>query len=622
MPGLFGLVSQNRDLPQPDSSSMLSELSYGRATIGECYKEEGITMGCVHLGTGGQKALYQSARAAVLFYGYLTQPSIPPGAGVLKPDAAAQHIHDLYLAQGERPMMNQLAGAFAVAIWDKQSQVLLIANDHLGLRPIYYAMHKGVFRFASEVKGILSDPTFPHQLDLEAIAVFFHFSYVTEDKTFFGDIKLLPPASILRYYEGRWTISSYGDITYPDNYPHKSDRWYDELIYSALKSAIQRMASPNVSYGLSLSGGMDSRWIAAFLAQVQPQSSSFTLGTPGSDDTPPAQKVAAITGLPNHYLDISPGFVAELADIYSYIVDGMYGLFSIEEFPLTVQVGNYVDVSVGGFLGDCLFGHEINPVSAALTRQNSSSYWLWRNRGEWLHKSIATQVFGESKGRELEMLAMKSLERSLADAPGARGYQVLQYFNLRNRQRRFINIAQQAKLPYVDIYHPIADQAVLQAALLLPPNQLMMERAYRRALGTFFPDLAAIPWTFTLTPPTISVPGIILKKGAQLTIGRWLKNTPLGKSTLIRPRRYYSSYRLWSRGALRPFIEDTLLSSEVNATDLFNMKGLQTVIREHMDGKAEATSFIGKALAIAFWTRLFYSPSTPIRPNNLAPIQQ
>jgi len=321
--------------------------------------------------------------------------------------------------------------------------------------------------------------------------------------------------------------------------------------------------------------------------------------------------------LTNCYWDLSPSFVAELAETYSYLVDGMYDLFSIEEFPLTVRVGDYVDVSVGGLLGDCLFGHEINPVSARLRRRDLKHYWLWRNKGSWLNESIGVQVFGERTSRDFEIMAIQSLENSITSAPCERGFQVLQYINLRNRQPHYINIAQQAKLSYVDIYHPIADREVVQAALLLPPNQLMMERAYRRALVTYFPDMASVPWTFTLTPPTISVPGIVLKKAAQLTLGRWLRKTPLGKHPLIRPRRYYSSYYLWSRSSLQPFIEETLLSPEANAAGLFNPDGLRTVVREHMEGTREATNFIGQALAVALWTRQFYTPSTPIRPTSL-----
>lgn len=621
MPGLVGLVSSDSDYKIHSLYHIIGSIRYGRANITESFVEDHIGLGCVHLGTGDQRYLYKSTQAVVVFYGYLTNPVIPPGADPSNPDIAAHYIHDLYMAKGESYLMSHIAGSFSLAIWDKRTRTLLIASDHLGLRPIYFAQHKGIFRFASEVKGILSDADFPHNLDHSAIADFFHFSYVIGDKTFFKDIKLLPPASILRYHEGSSTITHYWDIEYPDSYPNHPDEWYEELIFNALNKAVQRMANSRVRYGLSLSGGMDSRWIAAFLSKVQANSLSFTVGIPGSDDTDPARAVSEQTNLHHTYWDIAPNFVSELGETYSYIVDGMYDLFSIEEFPLTIKVGDYADISVGGLLGDCLFGHEINPISVGLLKKQVKKYWLLRNKDSWLNKSIAAQIFGEHSYQDYEMAAITSLDSCIASSPSERGFQVLQYMNLRNRQPRYINIAQQAKLTYVDIYHPITDHDVIQAALLLPPSQLMMERAYRRALKNFFPDLAAIPWTFTLTPPTISLAGIIIKKASQLTLGRWLRKTSIGNHPLIRRRHYYSNYSLWSRKPMRSFIEDTLFSPEANATGLFDPTGLRAVIRDHMEGIRDVTTFIGQALTIAMWTRLFYTPSTPIRPSSLALIE-
>jgi asparagine synthase (glutamine-hydrolysing) len=449
------------------------------------------------------------------------------------------------------------------------------------------------------------------------VADFFHYSYAMGEKTFFQDIQLLPPASLLRYQNGRWVVSSYWDIPFPEDYPSRTDKWYDDLIHDAFQAAVKRMVRPELRYGLSLSGGLDSRWIAAFLAQVQPESPAFTLGIPGSDDTPSAREVAARTGLRHDYWEVPSDFVAELAETVTYIVDGMYNLVCTEESPLTVRIADYVDVSVGGFLGDPLFGHEINPLSAHLRTGDVKRYFLWRTKQERLPQPLMAQIFGERMGQELRALAVDSLQDSIAAAPSARGFQISQYLNIWHRQRRFINTAQVAKLPYVDIYHPIADEEVVLAALQLPPHQLIAERAYRRAMATHFPGLAAIPWTFTLTPATVSVPTVVLKKLAQLTLGRWLRGTPLGNHPLIRPRRYYVNYTLWSRGPLRPFIEETLLSPGANATGLFDPDGMKTAIYHHMEGRQNMTGFLGKALAIALWTRLFYVPSTPIRPNSL-----
>jgi len=616
MPGLCGFVAANANSPLPALEPMLDALRYGRATVVESHAETNARLGCVHLGTGRQQTLYKSPEVVVMFSGYLTEPPIPPGANGADPSAAARYIHNLYLAHGEA-MMGQVAGTFAFALWDRRTQTLLLASDRLGLRPIYYAEHAGVFRFASEVKGILAEATFPRRPNRAAVADFFYYSYIMGDKTLFEDVHLLPPASILRYQDGRWAVSSYWDIPFPERYPHHSDRWYDDLIYDAMQAAVKRMVYPGLRYGLSLSGGLDSRWIAALLAQIQPESLAVTVGIPGSDDTPFAEEVAARTGLAHQYWELSPTFVAELAESYVYIVDGMYNLMCTEEFPLSARIGDYVDVSVGGFLGDCLFGHEVNPVSACLRKRDVKRYWLWRTKGGRLSQPLMAEIFGERAAQEMTAMAMDSLQSSIRAAPTDRGFQISQYVNIRHRQRRFINIAQVAKLPYVDIYHPIADGEVLAAALQLPPRQLILERAYRRAMATHFPELAEVPWTFTLTPPTVSVPTIVLKKAAQITLGRWLSGTPLGTHPLIRPRRYYVRYSSWTRGPLRSFIEKTLLSPEANATGLFDLDGLRTVVSDHMEGRRDVTTFLGGALAIALWTRLFYAPSTPIRPDGL-----
>ncbi len=618
MPGLFGVASSNRNHPPLDSSAMLSELSYARAVVEECYEGDGVQMGCAHLGTGGQRALYQTPNAAVLFFGYLTRPSIPPGTDGSDPAAAARFIHNAYLSQGLE-LLQEISGAFCFALWDVKARALILANDRLGLRPLYYAEHAGVFRFASEVKGILSDADFPHRLSQEAVADLFQNNFVMADKTFFEDIHLLPAASMLRYEDGRLAVSRYWEIPFPTHYPRRPDRYYDDLIFNALRSAVRRMIRPGIRYGLSLSGGLDSRWIAALLAEEEADSLAITLDSPGSDDTPPAKAVASATGLEHHLWEICPTLAAEWGEAYSYATDGMDSIWHMEEFPITLRVGDYADVSVGGFLGDGLFGYEINPRTANLRRKDAAYYRRWRIRAGQLSKAQMRRVFKGDLDKQLTAMADESLKRAYAESPGTHGFHAIQYYDLRQAEPRYANIAQLAKLPFVGLYHPIADEEVVLAALQLPPAQLLFERAYRRAMATHLPDMAAIPWTFTLTLPTISVPGIMLKKAVQMTLGSYLRNTPLGQHPAIRQRRYYAHHTEWSRGPLLPFIEKTLLSPETEALGLFNMDGLREQICAHADGSGIVTGFIGAALALTLWARTFYFSSTPLRPKRLEP---
>src|SRR5262249_34954729 len=54
----------------------------------------------------------------------------------------------LYQVHGER-LFDYLRGMFAFALWDEARQRLLMARDHLGQKPLYYASTAAGFAFAS-----------------------------------------------------------------------------------------------------------------------------------------------------------------------------------------------------------------------------------------------------------------------------------------------------------------------------------------------------------------------------------------------------------------------------------------------------------------------------------------
>lgn len=616
MPGLCGLISTNPNSLPLDIAPMLEILSYERATVIEKYQDARIQLGCVHLGTGGQRTLFESDRAVVVFFGYLTQPAIPPGADEADPAATARHIHDLYLAHGEA-LIREIAGTFAFALWDRQTRTLYLMNDHLGMYPIYYTVHNGTFRFASEVKALLIDRSMSHRVNRIAVAEFFYLGEVMGNHTFFEDIRLLPPASVLRLQDQLWIISNYWDITFPTSYPARSADEYSHQIYEAIHGAISRMVRPNLRYGVSLSGGLDSRWIAACLAEIRPDSSVFTIGDSEADDVLIAQQVASQLRLTHYCWDMPYTYISDYAEKLVYILDGMYNLFNTEEFPLTLQVGDYVDISVGGLLGGTLFGHATDPVTINLRKDGTMRYFLWRKKNQRLPPPLITRVFGEQTQREFEALAMSSLQNAITSAPTERGFQILRYVSMRHRQRRVTGFAQLSKMPYIDMYQPFLDRQVVQAGLALPASELLVKRAYRRALAQYFPDMGAIPWTFVMRPPTISALGVIVYKASQVWLGKRLQNTLLANLPLFRPLRGFVTFYPEIRGTLRGFIEETLLSPEANATGLFDPEGLRTVLQEHMEGRVNITEFIGQALTFVLWTRLFFVPSTPARPRDI-----
>lgn len=66
--------------------------------------------------------------------------------------------------------MERLNGIFAFGIWDEQKQQLLLARDHLGVKPLFYAQRGGGILFASELKALLAHPLVKAEVDAAGLA--------------------------------------------------------------------------------------------------------------------------------------------------------------------------------------------------------------------------------------------------------------------------------------------------------------------------------------------------------------------------------------------------------------------------------------------------------------------
>src|ERR1017187_6091315 len=58
-------------------------------------------------------------------------------------------------------------GMWAIALLDRRGAQpeLVLCRDHFGIKPLFYAEHDERVVFASEIKAILEDPTFPRKVD-------------------------------------------------------------------------------------------------------------------------------------------------------------------------------------------------------------------------------------------------------------------------------------------------------------------------------------------------------------------------------------------------------------------------------------------------------------------------
>jgi len=72
-------------------------------------------------------------------------------------------------AQWGEECLQLFNGIFAFAIWESKRQRLFLARDRMGVKPLFYALHKNGLLFASEIKTILCYPTMEAKVDASGV---------------------------------------------------------------------------------------------------------------------------------------------------------------------------------------------------------------------------------------------------------------------------------------------------------------------------------------------------------------------------------------------------------------------------------------------------------------------
>ena len=119
-------------------------------------------------------------------------------------DSDTEVIIHSYEEWGER-CVNKLRGQFAFSIYDSKKNILFLARDQMGLKPLYYYFDGERFIFGSEIKAILCTKI-KKEINREAFNIFISLNYIPFDTTLFINIFKVPPSSFLIFDLGEKTI--------------------------------------------------------------------------------------------------------------------------------------------------------------------------------------------------------------------------------------------------------------------------------------------------------------------------------------------------------------------------------------------------------------------------------
>ena len=250
-------------------------------------------------------------------------------------------------------------GMYALAAWDRRKEVLHLARDPFGVKPLFTLEHEGCFWFASEIKALLAVPGYEPGLSCEALHHFLGLNYIPGELTAFEGIRELPPGSWLEVDDGA-RVRRRGEICQFDAPVTDRPRRMPHLLQQAtdrLDRAVRRQLVSDVPVGVMLSGGIDSSALAALCVDIRGDADfdTFSLGfdDPSFDESPAARQVAEFLGTRHHEVRVTPERVADLLPYCLAAIDEPYGDGSaIPTWMLAETAAEHVTVLLSGEGGD------------------------------------------------------------------------------------------------------------------------------------------------------------------------------------------------------------------------------------------------------------------------------
>jgi asparagine synthase (glutamine-hydrolysing) len=261
------------------------------------------------------------------------------------------HLYEQY----DLDFIARLRGMFAFALYDQQKNLLILARDPIGKKPLYYHCRDNELIFASEIKAIL-ECNESRPISESALWTYLAYGYTIGQNTLFAGIKKLLPGHILLYSNGKLLSRKYWDIHGVESYPANEDRVIESL-KAQLEDATAIRMNADVPIGAFLSGGLDSSAVVALARPyVDNTFHTFSVGFEERSELEYAKIVSEHVGTEHHEIIIDDKMVADhIKSIAWYNDEPLGDAATINNYFLSKEAKKYVTVVLAGEGGDEIF---------------------------------------------------------------------------------------------------------------------------------------------------------------------------------------------------------------------------------------------------------------------------
>jgi asparagine synthase (glutamine-hydrolysing) len=274
-----------------------------------------------------------------------------------------------------RDCVRRFLGMFAFAVVERDTGLLVLGRDRLGIKPLYVTRDARRLRFASTLPALLAAGGVSTDLDLVALHHYMTFhSVVPAPRTIFTAVRKLPPATVRTVRPD----GSSEDLTYwrPGFTRHLSrDDWRDAVL-EGLRTAVDRRMVADVPVGVLLSGGLDSSFIVALLAEAgQRDLKTFSIGFAAAggesgDEFGYSDLIAERFGTDHHKIRIDDArLLPALTGAVEAMSEPMVSHDAVAFYLLSQEVSRHVKVVQSGQGADEVFaGYDWYPPLAGVPR--------------------------------------------------------------------------------------------------------------------------------------------------------------------------------------------------------------------------------------------------------------
>jgi asparagine synthase (glutamine-hydrolysing) len=516
----------------------------------------------------------------------------------------------------------RLNGMFALAIWDKRSDTLVIARDHFGVKPLYYTQQGKRFAFASEIKAILELPGVPREVDPFALKQYLTFLWVPDPRTMFRGIFKLPAGHFATLRGDSLKIEQYWDLAYPPEgtrYTASEEELTRELRERFCATVRKQMIS-DVPLGAFLSAGLDSSSIVAAMAEsTSTPVRTFTIAFPPQyrkgevhlDDTDVAERTARHFGCTHTHITVEPDVVDLLPKLVWHMDEPTADPAIIMAYLVNREARRDVTVLLSGIGGDELFGGY---------RKYRAHYLAetYRRLPHALRESLirpAVESLPSMRGSRFKgyVRLAKKMVRSGSLAPVDRFLMDSVYLTDAMQSEiapslaalpdsRSEHLAHFAKVSDADFLDRMmyVDTKAFMVSLNLTYND-KMSMASSVEVRVPFLDYELAEWTAANIPPSMKLRG-----GTTKLILREAMRPMLPAEVLTQKKAGFGAPAdYWLAHELREMVDDLLSESAIRQRGYFEPAPIRRMIEEQRSGRNDWSLQIWQFLTFELWLRAF-----------------